>query len=43
MESANVKVQNIFLGRSKITCSISCKYRTAATLYTLELWVVPGI
>jgi hypothetical protein len=31
-ESANVKVQNIFHGRSNITCSTNCKYRTAATL-----------
>jgi len=30
MESANVKVRN------NITCSKNCKYRTAATLYTLE-------
>jgi len=34
--SANVKVQNIFHGRNNITCSTNCKYRTAATLYTLE-------
>jgi len=34
-ESANVKVQNIFHGRNNITCSTDCKYRTAATLYTL--------
>jgi hypothetical protein len=39
-ESANVKVQNIFHGRSKITCSTNCKYRTAATLHTLETWFV---
>ena len=31
-ESANVKVQNIFFGRSNIICSTSCKYRLAATL-----------
>jgi hypothetical protein len=35
-ERANVKVQNIFHGRSNITCSADCKYRTAATLYTVE-------
>ena len=35
-ESANVKVQNIFHGRNYITCSTYCKYRTVATLYTLE-------
>jgi hypothetical protein len=32
--SANVKVQNIFNGRSNITCSRNCKYSTAATPYT---------
>jgi len=26
-----------------ITCSTNCKYRTAATLYTLETWFVWGI
>jgi hypothetical protein len=36
LESANVKVQNIFHGRISITCSINCKYRTAATVHTLE-------
>ena len=35
VESANVKVQNIFNMASNITCSRNCKYRTAATLYTL--------
>jgi len=39
----NVKVQNIFHGRNRITCSTDCKYRTAATLYTLETWFVSGI
>ena len=34
-ESANVKVQNIFHVRNNITCGTNCKYRTAATLYTL--------
>ena len=42
-ESANVKVQNIFHGRNSIICSTNCKYRTAATLYTLETWFVSGI
>jgi hypothetical protein len=42
-ENAKLKVQNIFLGRNDITCSINCKYRTAATLYTLETWFVSGI
>jgi hypothetical protein len=42
-ESANVKVQNIFHGRNNITCSTDCKYRTAATLYTLETWFVSGM
>jgi hypothetical protein len=35
-ESVNVKVQNIFHGRNNITCSTNCKYRTAATIYSLE-------
>jgi hypothetical protein len=35
--SADVKVQNIFHGRNNITCSADCKYRTAATLYTVEI------
>jgi len=43
MESANAKVQNIFHGLNNITCSTNCKYRTAATLYTLETWLVSGI
>ena len=38
--SVNVKVQNIFHGRNNITCRTNCKYRTAATLYTLETWFV---
>jgi hypothetical protein len=42
-ESANVKVQNIFHGRNNITCSTDCKYRTAATLYTVETWFVSGM
>jgi hypothetical protein len=36
-ECANVKVQNIFHGRNNITCSRNCKYRTVATLHTLEI------
>ena len=39
MESANVKVQNLFQGQNNITCSTICKYRTAATQYTLETLV----
>jgi len=39
-ESTNLKVQNNFHGRNNITCSTTCKYRTAATLYTLETWFV---
>jgi hypothetical protein len=35
-----VKVQNVLHGRNDIT---NCKYRTAATLYTLETWFVSGI
>jgi len=40
--SANVKVQNIFHGRNDITCSTDGKYRTAATVYTIETWFVSG-
>ena len=43
MESANVQLQNIFHGLNNTTCSTNCKYRTAATLYTLETWFVSGI
>jgi hypothetical protein len=43
MESAKVKVQNIFDGRNNITCSTNCKYRTAGTLCTLETWIVSSI
>jgi len=39
-ESANIKVQNTFHGRNNITCSTNCKYRTAATLHTVEIWFV---
>ena len=42
-ESANVNIQNIFNMRNNITCSTNCKYRTAATLYTLATWFVSGI
>jgi hypothetical protein len=31
MESANVKLQNIFLMQNNIICKTTCKYRTAAT------------
>jgi hypothetical protein len=41
--SADVKVQNIFHGRNNITCSINCKYRTAATLYSVETGFVLGV
>jgi hypothetical protein len=41
-ESANVKAHNIFHGRNKITCGTSCKYRIAATLYTIETWFISG-
>jgi transposase len=34
---------NTFQGRNNITCSTNCKYRTAATLYTLEMWFVSGV
>ena len=41
--SVNVKVRTIFHGQYNITCSTNCKYRTAATLYTVETWPVSGI
>ena len=43
MESANVKVPNILHGQNNITCSMNCKYRAPATLYTLETWLVSGV
>jgi hypothetical protein len=42
-ESTNVNEQNIFHGRNNTTRSTNCKYKTAATLYTLETWFVSGI
>ena len=36
--STNITVQNIFSMRNNIACSTNCKYRTAATLYTLKTW-----
>ena len=36
--SANVKVQNIFHGQNVIACCKNCKYRTSATLCTLDTW-----
>ena len=38
MISTTVKVHDIFHWRNNITCSTNCKYRTAATLHTLETW-----
>jgi len=43
MESANVKVQNIFHMKNNITCSTNNKYRRATTLYILEKLFVSGI
>jgi len=43
IESANVKVKNIFHGQNNIICSTNCKYRTATTLHTLAKWFVSGI
>jgi len=34
VESANVKVRNIFQGQNNSTFNTNCNYRTAATLYT---------
>ena len=42
-QSTNVKAQNIFHRQNNITCSIHCKYGRAATLHTLETWLVSGI
>jgi len=42
-KSVTIKVPNIFHGRSDITFSTNCKYRTAETLYTLKTWLVSGI
>jgi hypothetical protein len=42
-ESANVKVQNIFNMQNNITCSTNYKFRTAATLHTLETWFLSGV
>ena len=39
---AAVKMENIFHGRNNITCGTNCKYRTAATVYTVETWFVSG-
>ena len=41
-ESANVKVQIVFNGRSNITCSTNCEYRRATTIHFIHLkhgWV----
>jgi len=35
-EITHVNVQNIFNQRNDMACSTNCKYRTAATLSTLE-------
>jgi len=43
MESADIKIQNIFHGRNNITCGTNYKYKTAATLYALEIWLASGI
>ena len=40
---ANVKIENIFQGRNNITCGRDCKYRTAATGCTVEMWFVSGM
>ena len=41
--SADAEVQNIFTVGNNITCSANCKYRTAATLYTVVTWFVSGM
>jgi len=40
--SANVRIQNIFHGRNNITCNTNCKYRTVATLNTLQTRFISG-
>jgi len=40
--SADVEVQNMS-DMGNITCSANCKYRTAATLYALETWLLSGL
>ena len=41
-DSVNTKVQNILHVRNNITCSTDCKYRTVATLNTVETGFVSG-
>jgi preprotein translocase subunit SecG len=43
MESASVKIQNIFHRQNDIRCSTDCENRMAVTLYTLVTWFVSGI
>jgi len=40
--STDVKCNTFNMG-SNITCYINCNYRTAATIYTPETWVVSGV
>jgi hypothetical protein len=42
LESTKIQVQNVF-NMQNITYNTSCKYKTPATLYTLETWFVSGI
>ena len=42
VESANVKVQNIFHSRNNIMCNTNSEYRTVATLSTLQTRFVSG-
>jgi hypothetical protein len=41
--STNVKGQNIFSMGNNMKYSTHCKYRTAATLNTLQTWFFSGI
>jgi hypothetical protein len=43
MECSDARVQNLFHGRNNIACSTDCKYRTAATPYTLETCFVAAV
>jgi len=38
-EGTDVKMHNIF----NLRINITCKYRTAATVYTVETWYVAGV
>jgi len=43
MEYDPLSINLFYASNSNIICSTNCKWRTAATLYTLETWFVSGI